>query len=398
MSLRLAVAAASVALSMTGCSTPRNATESDGAWVGTITTEGNVTTVVNESGSVWGGAARLVEEASIGVENGEPAYMLGSIGGLWATDSEIYLIDSQLPAVRVYDHEGRHLRDVGQPGQGPGEYVRPWRLAVGGDGRVFVSEARAQRINVYAAGGAPLDTWQTANMTSMTSGSLHIDDAGVLWYPMATALNPEELLQGVQALVDGVPGERAVIETFAGESLAPDPAVARVTWATYGPGALIVGRPETQSYRFELQRFGETVLAVERRWEPAAVDPDYATWYRAAYGDDLPDHYQPFITFTPAAPDEIWVTRAGPADRVPECDEDLSNAEALRLNPCWRPNYLVDVFGDDGRYRGEIDVPGDLVPVPQWMHAEQDLLIARSEDDEGILRVKRYRILRPGSG
>ena len=54
-------------LSLAACATQEDA---NGAWVGTTTTEGNVTTVVNESGSVWGGTATLVEEASIGVESG----------------------------------------------------------------------------------------------------------------------------------------------------------------------------------------------------------------------------------------------------------------------------------------------------------------------------------------
>jgi hypothetical protein len=33
-------------------------------WAGTISTQGNVTTVVNESGSVWGGVATIVEAAA----------------------------------------------------------------------------------------------------------------------------------------------------------------------------------------------------------------------------------------------------------------------------------------------------------------------------------------------
>ena len=45
-----------------GCGAPDTTPDADGTWVGTITTEGNVTTVVNESGSVWGGTARLVED------------------------------------------------------------------------------------------------------------------------------------------------------------------------------------------------------------------------------------------------------------------------------------------------------------------------------------------------
>ncbi len=63
--------ALAVIVAAASCAPAEEAAESDGTWVGTITTEGNVTTVVNESGSVWGGTARLVEEASIGVEFGE---------------------------------------------------------------------------------------------------------------------------------------------------------------------------------------------------------------------------------------------------------------------------------------------------------------------------------------
>ena len=64
-----------------------------GNWVGTITTEGNVTTVVNESGSVWGGTARLVEEMSIGVDIGADEYMFGHVYSVAAHDDRIYVLD-----------------------------------------------------------------------------------------------------------------------------------------------------------------------------------------------------------------------------------------------------------------------------------------------------------------
>ena len=39
------------------CGAPDSSPAPAGNWVGTITTEGDVTTVINESGSVWGGTA-----------------------------------------------------------------------------------------------------------------------------------------------------------------------------------------------------------------------------------------------------------------------------------------------------------------------------------------------------
>ena len=55
MNLRSIGAASVVVLAVVACATQEPATDTDGTWVGTITTEGNVTTVVNESGSVWEG-------------------------------------------------------------------------------------------------------------------------------------------------------------------------------------------------------------------------------------------------------------------------------------------------------------------------------------------------------
>ena len=81
--------ALAVIVTAASCAPAEESAAPDGAWVGTITTEDNVTTVVNESGSVWGGTATLVEKASIGVEIGADEYMLGDIRTLTANDEHI---------------------------------------------------------------------------------------------------------------------------------------------------------------------------------------------------------------------------------------------------------------------------------------------------------------------
>ena len=106
-----------VAVSLTACARAENVAEGAGSWVGTITTEGNVTTVVNESGSVWGGAAKLVEDLSIGVDSGAEEYMFGIIGAVHATPERIYAVDVQVPVIRMYDHDGVYLGDLGRAGR-----------------------------------------------------------------------------------------------------------------------------------------------------------------------------------------------------------------------------------------------------------------------------------------
>lgn len=60
-----------------GCSAPPDASDAASAeWRGSIETVGDVTTVRNDGGSVWGGTADLVEEVSIDAEGN--VYVLSS--------------------------------------------------------------------------------------------------------------------------------------------------------------------------------------------------------------------------------------------------------------------------------------------------------------------------------
>lgn len=381
-------------LTASACVSAPDSTGAGGDWIGTITTEGGVTTVFNESGSVWGGKATVVEEVSIGVEAGADELMFGNIRWVHEAGGTIYVIDPQVPAVRTFDLDGNFLGNLGAPGQGPGEYTDPFRLVAAPDGRLFLSQPRVARIDVYAADGTPLDMWTVR----MPRGfSMVVDEEGVLWVPLVAyrERGAAEYRQGIQALPDGEPGERALIEQFDGEAVPPRGAQG-VAWTPAGGGTLIVGGiDQLDSYRFEVQRLGKTVLVVERWWEPLPVDPEYAAWYLAATGDERPATYPAYLAFTKAASGEIWVARHGPTERLPDCEADLSSTEAARANPCWRQTWIVDVFAEGGRYLGEIDLPDDITPVPQWIHVDGDMLIARSQQDDGVVRVKRLRIVLP---
>jgi hypothetical protein len=131
----------------------------DASWRGSISTAGTVTTVVNEAGSVWGGTASLVEEASIGVDVGDAAYMLGSVDSVAATSDRIYLLEGNPPVVRVYDMNGLHLFDIGSEGQGPGELAHPMSMVIGADDRVLVRDAGNNRMTVFSLDGELLETW-----------------------------------------------------------------------------------------------------------------------------------------------------------------------------------------------------------------------------------------------
>jgi hypothetical protein len=367
-------------------------------WVGSTTTEDGITTVHNESGSVWGGTATLVEETSIGVDAGPSELMFGNVASVYEHDGTIYVVDPQVPAVRTFDLEGNYLATLGAVGQGPGEYTEPHRVAIAPDGRIFVSEPGNDRINVYAADGTSLDTW-TVQMSESLTSALVFDESGLLWVPVLSRdLVPGGARQGIRAMPDGVPGEYAVIDELEGQPVEGPEGDQPIAWTAAGGGTLIVGWANALVYHFEIQHRGEPVLRIERAWKPTPLDPDFAAWYLAVYGRERPATYPAYIGFTKAASGEIWVTRPGPARYIEGCHDDLSDLDAARASPCWRPAFIVDAFGEDGRYLGAVAMPHDVTPVVQWMHIDGDMVVARSVGDDGVTRVKRYRLLLPGGG
>jgi len=68
----------------------------------------------------------------------------------------VYVVDVFNNRVQVFDSGFKWLRSLGQPGSGVGSFGRPRDVAVGPDDTVFVTDAFSQRVHVFAPLGTPL--------------------------------------------------------------------------------------------------------------------------------------------------------------------------------------------------------------------------------------------------
>ena len=99
-----------------------------GAWITPLvmcmyTTVAAQDTVVVRVASApqWGVEARLAEDLRIGMLDGPDEYIFGFIGSLAVRlDGSIYVYDYSVPIIRQYNSVGRHVRDIGRNGEGPG--------------------------------------------------------------------------------------------------------------------------------------------------------------------------------------------------------------------------------------------------------------------------------------
>jgi len=414
---------ATLLFAIVACS-PGTPDDTDGTWVGTITTEGNVTTVVNESGSVWGGTARLVEEASIGVEAGADEYMLSSVFSVFGTDEHIYVVDMDGPRlVRRYDHDGVYVDTIGARGQGPGEYMAPGLVTVAPDGRILVLDPLSSRTQVYGPDGESLGYWPVQNIPCC-SWRMMIGSDGALWMPMRTRFpDSREVVHGIQPFgPDGPMGDHYSVrgidvpELYVTVRGREENIVPFAPWFIWTPvGAELIMAGASDRYRFEVQLRGETVLVVEKYWEPVPIDPEDAEWRRKATsalgrqvepgwiwnGSGMPEHHPAFGALVATTGGEFWVARFGPSRRVADCvEEPLAEGidpDSVFENACWRDVLVLDAFDQEGRYLGEIDTPVNMqLDEPRLTHVVGDRVIGVEMDDFGLFMVKRYRLVLPG--
>lgn len=417
-------------LAMTGCA--GELTPSTGDYVVERTSADGVETVRTVSGSRWGANATLVENLAIGEEIGDDAYLLGSVNRAWATDDRVYLIDAQIPAVRAFDSRGRHLYDVGRPGQGPGEYGMPTDLAVTTDGRIIVADAMGSRLNIYGADAELVEDWPLGSPKSGLSLVLSYDDEV---YAQAWSLDDERL--GMQAIGPEGPTSELVFPP----AIEHEPQTVSVgkglgmivpfspgyTWAFAPGGEMIAGVGD--AYRFEIRTADGRVVAVERAEEPTSVSADEANfvadWASSSLRQmnpdlsissaDVPTHKPAFSTFYPDRAGRVWVTRQQPGRPDPGCIETEFAAppqllafteigtyyairgKSARWTPdgfdaeCWTDTFVFDVFDvRTGDFLGTIAPPE--VGFRALLFADDETVLAAVMDEAGTVRLKRYRL------
>jgi len=412
------IAAALLVATSAACASPTPDARSSSAWVGTITTEGDVTTVVNESGSVWGGTATLVEVVSIGEREGDEPYLLGDVNDVGVTADRIYVLDRQVSRIRAYDQGGAHLFDVGGEGQGPGEFQRPWTF--GADpvsGRLLVQDAA--RVSVFDLDGNFVETWPYPG--PVLGFPLRIGLDGTAFVPQRWTSADGERRAGLVAVgADGAEIRRlttpsvdladwTLVAGGAGDRIASYVAFApSPRFAPLPSGAVVRGTSDI--YRFEIdypdgkRTVVERVIDLppvsdrERDWQIRLAtrrmrrrQPDW-TWN----ANPIPDHKPAFRWFFGDRHGRIWVQRIIRTDPVIECDQDPHLVEGRPLRLCWREVLGFDLFEEQtGHFLGEVELPAGF-QAGRWPAFVADGFVAVVEDEAGTIMVKRYRLVLPG--
>lgn len=117
-------------------------------------------------GSLQGCESELVEEVRIGSLDGPDEDVFSHINSVAVGESgSTYVADIDLVSIREFSADGRFLREIGRPGEGPGEILSITGISVLPDGRLATWDRRNRRITIYGADGEYDQTVRVAAVT-----------------------------------------------------------------------------------------------------------------------------------------------------------------------------------------------------------------------------------------
>lgn len=359
-------------------------------WAGTMTDSAGITIVANERAGAWSDADRptVERELDIGAAEGEAAYQFGTIAGIdVGEDGTVYVFDQQSQTVRAFDPGGTFIREIGQPGSGPGE-IGPQAVGVyvGPGDTVFVPDVGQQRVARFTAAGEDAGTFPIPFSEGISIRWAMTPDAMLVQQTRGIAVEGQTATPENDYLLvrdrDGVIRDTLLTlptgQSFQMQAGAP-PKVRlfepEPIWALLPDGRVVYGvnsgfsvrvydrdgglariirmpfeqQPVTQADRDALRRFlRETIMGQA----PPEAAPQIQQYIETI---EFADFYPAFANILGGPDGSIWVQRIQTADDVAAAGGEFAAQDIG--GPIW------DVFDAEGRYLGELELPARFTPV-----------------------------------
>ncbi len=342
--------------------------EKKAQWKGKITKEGDVEVVHNPDLPLYPeGYLQLEEDLSLDGTSGSEESLLASIRSVVVDEGEnIYILDSEEDVIKVFDKEGKYLRTIGAPGQGPGELSSPTMLSLFGD-TILVHEA-SRRLSFFKTNGEFIRSLSTKEHWVLQA---RCDSQGNI-IVVTGRLDPEN---PAYEYLKFDPDFNFLFKLT--ESPAPSPAKGfnpfmAVSYFVVGPGdQIIYGYPVDYTIQVYSPE-GKLIRKITREYVPVEVsEEEKKEWER----ENPPDV-------------KLAMSKYHSAYRRFKVDED-GHLYVETWEKDEAGNYYYDVFDEEGRYLTRLSLKGVILEVTKGK------LYCREEDEEGYHFLKRYRLVFP---
>lgn len=291
---------------------------------------------------------------------------------------QVYVIDQTSPRVLVFDRNGRYVRTLGHPGEGPGEFVRPNAASIDPYGALTVWDVGRGVLSRWSSEGhllneqrSPINYWGPGfyerpgaliTVTSATSGEL-MDQQIVEVRGNSTSVVHSVARRLIQA-------ELPCGSLPASPLFEPD-----VIWSARGDTIQVLVGP---AYRIDTFVGGELVRSLRSDRAPVQVTEQMAA-RRATW------EYRGMLDMCGVDP-EAFVRAVGYAETTPAIQTITSSPDGrLWVSRTLEavPPIAVDVFDASGRLEGTLHAPG--LPLAFLSPTRFIAMHVREATDEVIL-------------
>jgi hypothetical protein len=392
------------------------------------------TTVVTLGRPVHPGVATLVPELTFGRGVDAEHYRF-TYPTVYLGRSSVYIADATVmnrsSIVREYDRVGNFRRNIGRPGQGPGEYT----YAVGSvrelpDGRILLSDQEG--ILEFSPDGRFLKRWATRSAASLIGSAIYVDPAGYVLTPVNTgpgqvhiSVCPDTPPALMRFRLDGtaVGTEPPPFATVRNPSLMMCnhrvPFVPTYGWQLSPLGYFVTSYNATYAVDFPIAatrpgfratgapwRATDPVVSIRRTSPRVPVLPAERQDYRDAItrhirrlrttppgwqwnGPEIPSSKPPTRGVRVASDGRLWVFLHQPAVRDPAIRGGAGGQLAVVEVPQrWAEARVFDVIEPQGRYIGQVRFP----PNVRGFEIAGDTVWAVSLDSNDAPSIVRYRV------
>jgi hypothetical protein len=330
-------------------------------WGGTMDTLASGRVVVRSPDvGLWQDEFAFRERLRLGTLEGEGPELFGDVSALeLGRAGEVYVLDGLAHEVRVFGSDGSFQRAFGREGEGPGELRSPAGLALDSEGTLWLMNwgngrytgfdpvtgnlrrevVRRVSSVIFPWPGAFQDGQQLLDVGVSRHGQLSAIRLDSAFVPKDTLTLPQPATEDRIVFRRGSVVFAALVEPFA-----PQP-----EWAPRPPGGIVVG--EGSEYRVHRIGFdGDTSMTMELERERArttTAERDSALAFFQELEQSLQGAVadrQPRPRSTKPAHGPLFVD-----------DQDRTWVRAVST---WGADPEWDVFAADGRFLGQVGVPG----------------------------------------
>ncbi len=337
-------------------------------WEGTIEEVDGVAIVKNPKLPIYTEDVFFLEEELVIKEEGDD-YYFSNLNGLAVNDEErIFAIDNQAADIKVFDKYGKFIKTIGERGQGPGEFSRPYHIFISRQKEVVIFDIANRRFSYFSFEGEFLKNVSTAKYNfGLSSADSEGNIIGLV--PDRDPENPVYALRKFDP--DLNPLMTYVTSPY------PDPQVynpfrPRAQWTLSVNDEIIHSFPETYEIRI-FNAEGKEIRRIIKEYAPERVTQkmrEMAKKQVERLGDtfrlEIPEYYPPIRNISVDEKKRIFVHTS---------DLDEKGGE-----------YVYDVFDPEGKFITKIN-------LMSWPGAwKNNKLYMIEQNEEGFQMIKRYNV------